>query len=125
MHEYPITLVIIRIAEKAAREGKASRVSKVSLVIGDLSGYVGDSVNMYFEEISKGTMCECADLEIRRIRPQVLCAGCGKTFERKPFLYTCPECGGEARPTKIGTEFYIDHIEVENDNPEGEEHGKN
>ncbi len=113
MHEYPITLEIIRLAEQAARKGNARRVGRISLVIGDLSGYVGESVKMYFDEISRGTLCEGADLEIRRIRPLVQCASCGKQFERKPFAYTCPDCGGEARPTGIGTEFYIDHIEVE------------
>ena len=37
MHEYPITEQIIKIAEKHCREAEAQRVSKVSLVIGDLS----------------------------------------------------------------------------------------
>lgn len=113
MHEYPITLEIIRIAEETAREHGADHVEKIALVIGDLSGYVGESVNMYFDEISKGTACEGCRLEITRIRPKVECQTCGYIFERKPFSFECPACGGQAVPTQIGTEFYIDHIEIE------------
>ena len=112
MHEYPITLEIIRIAEEAAREKKAARVDKIALVIGDLSGYVGESVQMYFDEISKGTVCEGCRLEITRVKSKVKCTACGEVFERKPFSFECPVCGGQAGPTKIGTEFCIDHIEV-------------
>ncbi len=112
MHEYPITLEIIRIAEETAKEQNAARVDKVALVIGDLSGYVGESVHMYFDEISKGTACEGCRLEITRVRPKVKCTACGEVFERKPFSFECPVCKGQAGPTSIGTEFYIDHIEV-------------
>ncbi len=121
MHEYPITLEIIRIAEETAREKNAVRVVKIALVIGDLSGYVGESVHMYFDEISKGTACEGCELEISRIRPKAKCTACGEVFERKPFSFECPVCKGQAGPTNIGTEFYIDHIEVSRE--EGENHG--
>lgn len=112
MHEYPITLEIIRIASQAAQKQKAGKVKKIALVIGDLSGYVGDSISLYFDEISKGTICEGCELEITRIKPKVQCGDCQKLFVRKPFSFECPDCGGEAHPTKIGTEFYIDHIET-------------
>ena len=121
MHEYPITLEIIRIAEEAAKGKNAERVDKIALVIGDLSGYVGESVHMYFDEISKGTVCEGCCLEMTRIRPQVKCRSCGELFERKPFSFECPVCGGQAMPTKVGTEFYIDHIEVSRE--KGENNG--
>ena len=112
MHEYPITLEIIRIAVETAKEKNAQRVDKIALVIGDLSGYVGESVHMYFDEISKGTACEGCRLEITRVKPKVKCTVCGEVFERKPFSFECPVCKGQAGPTSIGTEFYIDYIEV-------------
>ena len=58
MHEYPITEQIVKIAEKHCREAEAEKVTKVKLVIGDYSGYVGDSVHMYFDLIAEGTLCE-------------------------------------------------------------------
>jgi hydrogenase nickel incorporation protein HypA/HybF len=112
MHEYPVTLEIIRLAEQAAKNQGADKVELISLVIGDLSGYVGDSVRMYFDVISKGTLCEGCELDIRRIETKLRCASCGELFKRRPYSFECPSCGGEGRPTDIGTEFYIDYIEV-------------
>jgi hydrogenase nickel incorporation protein HypA/HybF len=113
MHEYPVTLEIIRLAGNAARDEGADKVRLISLVIGDMSGYVGDSVQMYFDEISKGTSCEGCELKITRVEPKLKCASCGELFKRKPFSFDCPHCGGDGYPTNIGTEFYIDYIEVD------------
>ena len=119
MHELPATQQIVRLAENAARSQQADRVTKIALVIGDMSGYVGDSVRMYFDAVAKGTMCEGCELEIRRIKPMLQCENCGAMFERKPFSFECPACAGEGHPTPIGNEFYVDYIEA----IQGEENG--
>ena len=113
MHEYPITEQIIKIAEKHCRQAGAKRVKKVKLVIGDYSGYVGDSVQMYFDLIGEGTLCEGADVEITHVRPKLKCPSCGRLFEKKPLTFACPQCGADGEPTEIGKEFYLESIEVE------------
>ncbi len=113
MHEYPITEQIIKIAEKHCKEAGGEKVRKVSLVIGDYSGYVGDSVRMYFDLISEGTMCQGAQVEITHVKPKLKCPSCGELFEKKLLSFACPKCGTDGEPTKIGKEFYIDSIEVE------------
>ncbi|MCQ4638347.1 hydrogenase maturation nickel metallochaperone HypA [Anaerovorax odorimutans] len=113
MHEYPITEQIIKIAEKHCREAGAKKVTKVKLVIGDYSGYVGDSVHMYFDLIGEGTLCEGADVEIRHVKPKLKCSQCGELFEKKLMSFACPKCGADGGPTDIGKEFYIESIEVE------------
>ena len=113
MHEYPITQQIIKIAEDHAREAGAVKVSAIHLVVGDYSGFIGESIQMYFDVISEGTLCDGAKIEITRVKPKLKCEKCGTYFERKAFSFTCPLCGGEGGPTEIGKEFYIDSIEVE------------
>lgn len=113
MHEFPITEQIIKIAEERAIQAEAVRVTKVSLVVGDYSGFIGESIQMYFDIISKGTLCEGAVIEIERVKPKLQCGSCGAYFERQPMSFQCPHCGGEGGPTEIGKEFYIDSIEVE------------
>ncbi len=113
MHEYPITQQIIKIAEKHCCESGGSRVLKVSLVIGDYSGYVGESVQMYFDIISRDTVCEGAVVEIEHIEPRLKCPECGALFKKRPLTFDCPECGGQGEPTDIGKEFYIESIEIE------------
>lgn len=112
MHEYPITLRIIEVAGEYAKKNQADEVKVIHLVVGDYCGYVAGSIELYFELIAEGTSCEHAKLKIERVEPKLKCESCGKLFVRRPFEFTCPECGGEGRPTQIGQEFYIKSIEV-------------
>lgn len=112
MHEYPITLRIVEIANSQAAEAHA-RVTGIDLVVGDDSGFIGESIQMYFDVIAEGTPCAGARLTIERVRPKLQCTACGAYFEREPFSFACPACGGDGRPTKIGKEFYVKSVELE------------
>lgn len=112
MHEYPITEQIIKICSKRCKEAGAERVTRVRLVVGDYSGYIGESIQMYFDIIGEGTPCDGAVLDIRRVKPKLRCPSCGELFERAPMSFACPKCGTDGEPTEIGKEFYIDEIEV-------------
>lgn len=112
MHELPVTQRIIAIASNAAEERGAGKVTKIQLVVGDASGYMADSIQLYFDLISAGSRCEGAGLEFEFVKSMLKCETCGQLFERKPFDFTCP-CGGQGRPTEIGREFYVKAIEVE------------
>lgn len=113
MHEFPITQQIIKIAEKHATELGASRIKSIKLVVGDYSGFIGDSIQMYFDIISEGTLCEGATIEITHVKPKLKCTGCGELFERAFLSFACPACGEDGEPTEIGKEFYIEFIEIE------------
>lgn len=113
MHEYALTLEIIKIAEKHAKEAGARKVRQIMLVVGDDAGYCGDSVQMYFDVIAKNTMCNEAKIDIERIKPMMKCTVCGKLFERSINYFYCDLCKGAGKPTDIGKEFYIKFIEVE------------
>lgn len=112
MHEYPITKRIIEVANEFAEKNNAVKVKRINLVVGDYSGYVADSVELYFEIIAEGSLCENAELNIERVVPRLKCGNCGELFIRRPFSFQCPACGGEGGPTEIGKEFYIKSIEV-------------
>lgn len=112
MHEYPITKRIIEIANEFAQKNNAVNVKKINLVVGDYSGYVADSIELYFDIIAEGSLCENAQLNIQRVVPRLRCSQCGELFIRKPFSFQCPSCGGEGGPTEIGKEFYIKSIEI-------------
>ncbi|MGI6684073.1 MAG: hydrogenase maturation nickel metallochaperone HypA [Bacillota bacterium] len=115
MHEYSITQQIIKIAEEAARENKAKKITKISLVVGELSGFIGDSITMYFEIIARGTLAEAAQLEIKHVKTQFWCENCQEHYLRARFSFDCPKCGQQGVPTEIGKEFYIDGIEIATD----------
>jgi hydrogenase nickel incorporation protein HypA/HybF len=119
MHEYPLVQSILKTASAHAAEHKATRVCSISLVVGDGSGYVPESIQMYFDILSKGTVCEGAKILIRRVKPLMKCESCGREFERSPFSFDCPHCGDLGSPTEIGKELYVDEIEILTD--EGDE----
>lgn len=113
MHEYPITQQIIRIASEQAKENNARRVTRITLVVGEYSGFIGDSIQMYFDIISKGTLCEGAVLDIENVKAKWRCPACNLDFIRKPLSFACPQCGQDGEPTSIGKEFYIKSVEIE------------
>ena len=114
MHEYPITQQIVKIACRHAEKEKAKRVKKVKLVVGDYSGFIGESIQMYFDAIAEGTLCQDAAIEFERVKPKLKCSSCGAYFERiTAYSFNCPDCGGQGAPSEIGKEFYIESIEVE------------
>ena len=113
MHEFPITQQIVKIAEESALKNNAKKVLKISLVVGETSGIVEESVRMYFDIISKGTIAEGAELEVTRVEHQMFCTKCKKNFKREKYSFECPECGEVGEPTEIGKEFYIKDIDVE------------
>ncbi len=113
MHEYPITQQIIKIAEKHCVDAGAEKVKNIDLVVGDYSGFVGESIHMYFDIIAKDTLCEGAKINIIRVKPKLECRDCGEFFYKKPLSFECEFCGGEGGPSEIGKEFYIETIDVE------------
>ena len=64
MHEYSVAQQIIKMAEKACLDANAGSVRKISIVAGRYSGFIGESISMYFDIISEGTLCEGAAIEI-------------------------------------------------------------
>jgi len=112
MHELPITQQIVKMATERGLEAGASKVERIRLVVGERSGYISESIQMYFDIISEGTLCEGALLEIEAVRPKLKCPACGTIFVRKPMRFDCPACGTDGEPTDIGREFYIDSIEI-------------
>lgn len=123
MHEYPITMQIVKIALEHAQKHHAARITRITLVVGEKSGYIGDSIQMYFDIIARGTLAEGATLDIQSVKPQLKCSACGLYFERKPFSFACPSCGQEGNPTEIGKEFYLKDIEIVSEKGGGDRSG--
>ncbi len=113
MHEYAITENIIKTVNAEAEKAGAKKITEIKLVIGDLSSVVDESVQMYFDIISKDTLAECAKLVFKRVPAEYRCRQCGNEFVRNSSSFDCPKCGGDSILTDKGKEFYIESIEVE------------
>ena len=113
MHELAVTESIINIALEYANKAGAKRVTDVYLVIGRLSSIVDDSVQFYWEIISKDTICANSQLHFQRIPANLICLDCGNEFQLSEELTPCPTCGSAKIKVITGDEFSLDSIEIE------------
>ncbi|MCX7922828.1 MAG: hydrogenase maturation nickel metallochaperone HypA [Clostridia bacterium] len=113
MHEYAVTKSMIALAVEEAEKAGAKKIIEIRLVIGDLSTIIDESVQMYFDIISEGTIAFGAKLVFRRVPAEFRCKDCGSIFDKPAKGFDCPGCSGLGVPTGVGKEFYIESIEVE------------
>ncbi len=113
MHEAHIVEAMVKqVLEKAAAAG-ASRVTAVTLAMGEQCGFDEGCVRLYFENFTEGTIAAGAGLVFRPVARKLTCRGCGRDFEPKGSDLNCPGCRGMGAPGGAGKEFYIDNIEIE------------
>jgi hydrogenase nickel incorporation protein HypA/HybF len=113
MHELSVTEQLLDITLEHARKANAERVLKINLVIGDLSSFVGESIQFYFDILSEGTKAEKASLSISRIPARASCKQCQNEFTPGGMDWLCPRCGGFIEDMISGREFHVESIEVE------------
>lgn len=112
MHELPVVEDMIRTLDKESEEKNIERITEINLVIGELSGIIGECVQMYFDMLSKGHSCENAKLRFTHESAMLKCTGCGMEF---PHIksFDCPHCGAMGKLVKgSGREFLIKSVET-------------
>jgi hydrogenase nickel incorporation protein HypA/HybF len=112
MHEASIVEALVKTVVAALPE-PGLKVTAIRLVVGEATGYMESSLKFYFSTLAKGTAAEGAELDVRYVKPLVKCAACGLEFVRPRWSFACPDCGGEGRLTKTGSEFFVDSIDAE------------
>lgn len=114
MHELAITQSVLDIAVGQARQHGAWRITAVNLVVGELTGYVPDSIQFYFDLLSRGTLAEAAALNVRRVPTRVRCRQCQAEFQpEEGVLWVCSACGSLGGDLLSGNELLVESIEVE------------
>ena len=113
MHELPITQSIVDIITRKAADVQAGRITRVDLVIGELSGFAPECIRFYFDFLSKNTPAEGAVLRCQVIPAQLRCRECSVTFSPGNDGWDCPECHSTNVEIAGGQELYVDNMEVE------------
>ena len=113
MHELGVVFHIADSLAKIAEENHVTRISRVTLEIGEVS-----TVGQIFRHDVWNWNCKrtpllsgCA-LEIERIPAVTHCGACGQDYPTVPQGKTCPYCGSGETWLIQGNEFTIKEIAV-------------
>lgn len=120
MHELPIARSVLSIALRHAEKENATKITDLYLVIGDLSSIVDESIQFYWDIISKNTIAHGATLHFERIPTRMVCFECGQTYYPEPETLACPHCKSTLVQVAGGDEFRLESISVETDEKLGE-----
>lgn len=118
MHELSIVVDLFTIIEEQARQAGASRVTRVRVLIGELSGVVPELFRTAFHSYKKGTIADRARLEIKITRVKFKCRGCGQEIKTgdissPDFSYACPFCGSKEVELISGRDLCLEKLEIE------------
>jgi len=122
MHEMSITQAMLDLALEHAQ---GHRITDVYLRVGKLSGVVPESVEFYFDYLSKGTLAEGATLHFETVPLEMTCMECGRQADLSDWTDEPPraimvqalargcQCGSKNLRITGGTGFDMVSLEVE------------
>lgn len=112
MHEYAITKAVVDMTVAEAVKMGGCNIDKIYLVVGELSGIMDESVQMYFDVIAEDTLAQGATLIFKKIEMEFYCEKCKLHYKKPKSGFDCPRCGESGNLTGKGKEFYIEKMEV-------------
>jgi hydrogenase nickel incorporation protein HypA/HybF len=113
MHEMTLMGEVREIVVQAAKQHKFTRVKRVVLEIGQLSGVQAEAMRFCFDVVMEDTPAAGAKLEIEEIPGRAWCNRCGKEVEITSRVEPCPECMGMPGKIVQGMEMRVKGLEVE------------
>ena len=111
MHEVSIIQSVIKIVSEKANENNLTKVNKVSLKIGELSGVMAECLHFAFEICIIDTILEGSTLEIEKVGARAECSDCKCKFPIDHFNKLCPICNKFCLSIISGYELYVNTIE--------------
>jgi hydrogenase nickel incorporation protein HypA/HybF len=113
MHEMGIMESAIEEVLAQASDHDASRVHRIVLRIGALSGVEPEALRLAFDSAVKGTAAAGAELEIESVQARGRCPDCDLEFGvESDFIFTCPRCGQISGELVQGRELELARIEM-------------
>jgi hydrogenase nickel incorporation protein HypA/HybF len=112
MHELGIIQSAIAQAVDSARKAGATRVHRLRLTVGALSGVVPDSLRFAFDLACQDTPAQGAQLDILEVPPACWCEPCQSEFPAPDLLGECPTCHTASSRLTRGTELELTSVEI-------------
>jgi hydrogenase nickel incorporation protein HypA/HybF len=113
MHEASLAKNIIEVIAANSQLLDGRPVKSVTVRMGELIGAYKDTLVDYFNEFSKRTIAEGAELLIEECPIKAKCRKCQMEFEINNFEINCPKCQNTKFDIIGGNEFDLVNLEVE------------
>ena len=94
-----------------ARESN-QRVRSLQLALGEIFELDPAAIQTHWDQLSKGTPAERAQLRYRLIQAEVQCMACFMKYHPLNGKIHCPFCGSYGAKVLSGEEFYLESIEL-------------
>jgi hydrogenase nickel incorporation protein HypA/HybF len=112
MHEAGIMQDALDLAVSEANKAGGSRVHRMRLRVGVLSGVVPEALRFAFESLAPGSPADGAQLEIEPVAAAYWCEPCAREFVAPDLVDPCPGCGNTAATLRRGLELELSTVEV-------------
>ncbi len=112
MHEISLCQNMRHILDEAAQENDLTVISKVHLLVGDLTCVETSALEFAFSVCMKESIAQEAELHIIPVEGKALCNQCGNSFASKHFFTPCPRCESNEIQIISGEELTIQSVEA-------------
>lgn len=112
MHELSVCLSLLDQVQAIARSHGATRVERILLQIGPLSGVEGGLLRNAYPLAAAGTLAEDAVLDIEPAPVRVRCTQCGAESDATPNRLLCAACGSHQTRLISGDELLLARVEL-------------
>lgn len=112
MHELALCQALLTQVGTVARDAGRSRVTRIRLEVGPLSGAVPALLESAWVLARAGTVADGAVLEIRIVEVRACCDRCAAEFEAPPNRLVCPCCGNWQTRLLSGDELILRDVEL-------------
>lgn len=113
MHEMALCESILQLVEENATTQGYSKVKKVWLEIGALSGVELEAMRFCFEAVKQDSLAAQSELHIVELPGRAWCLECGKEVTVQRLYDACPVCGSYQLQVTGGQEMRVKELEVE------------
>lgn len=113
MHEYSVVQSLLESCEEHARQNEASKVTKVVVKIGVLSGVEPDLLQTAFDTFKEQTVCHDAVFLINHQKIVIDCFDCNSQSTLEKHEFSCPKCQSVNVKVIDGEDMYLMSLEME------------
>ena len=113
MHEYSVVQALLEQIEDVAEQNEASKVTKIVVKIGVMSGIEAHLLEIAFNTFKEKTICDGAAF-VMNIQPlKIRCNSCLRESELEKIHYCCQACGSTDVAVIDGEDMFLMSLEME------------